>query len=173
MEKKSKSNSPIAGAGDALELVEVEMEDRNLQDLFDRFDSKKRAFLLALSQLGTVSEAARSVGIDRTTIYVWKQKDPDFARACESARYQGLENLADDLEKVAYERAREKSDVLTIFLLKGYRPHLFRERVEDRRQRVVVQLSISSGKGTREYLIDSDTAPPHPAIDVETETETE
>ncbi|HHV36167.1 MAG TPA: hypothetical protein GXX59_11475, partial [Syntrophomonadaceae bacterium] len=35
---------------------------------------KKRAFLVAYSEVGNISQAAELAGVDRSTIYVWKDR---------------------------------------------------------------------------------------------------
>lgn len=50
------------------------------------FDNRCRtAFLKALADTGSASCAAAMVGIDRTTAYVWRQRDPGFAARWQKA----------------------------------------------------------------------------------------
>jgi len=88
---------------------------------------QKRAALIAYVQTGTVSGAMRAVRMGRTSWYRWKSEDPQFAEAIADA--EGA--AADRLEEVAIKRAiaaKDPSDVLLIFLLKGMRPEKYRER---------------------------------------------
>ena len=105
---------------------------------------KKGAVIKAFCQLGTVSAACEVAQIDRTTHYDWLKTDPQYAEAFDQAR----SIAADSLEQEAIRRARDgwqepvyqggkligtvlkKSDVLLIFLLKGFKPEKFRERHE-------------------------------------------
>jgi|TARA_R100000049_G_C1886847_1_gene41307 hypothetical protein len=49
---------------------------------FDKIQHrKKRAFLLAYSESGSITEAAETVKIDRTTHYDWKKNDADYPAA--------------------------------------------------------------------------------------------
>jgi hypothetical protein len=112
---------------------------------------KKRAMLAALARTGVVVEACRAAKVGRTSHYAWLKEDPQYAAAVEDA----MEQAADLLEAEARLRAtegveepiigrvgkdqdgvittvRKKSDTLLIFLLKGRRPEVFRERAEVR-----------------------------------------
>ena len=115
---------------------------------------KKRAYLLALSFCGNVTLAAKAAGIDRATVYVWRNgKAGRENRHCDeaflSAEAMAKEMAADRLEEEAWRRAVEGveepvgfyrgkagawvkrySDTLLIFLLKGLRPEKYRERYE-------------------------------------------
>lgn len=117
--------------------------------------AKKRAYLKALEQAGTITIAADAVGINRTTPQAWRATDPDFVIAEQTA----LNSFADRLEKEAVRRAvegvrkkkftakgepvfdpetgdqyveREFSDTLLIFMLKGARPDKYKDRLDVR-----------------------------------------
>lgn len=101
----------------------------------------QKAFLAALAETGIVLHAAAAAGIQRNTAYNRRLNDPDFAAAWDEA----IEDAADRLEQEARRRAyegtdepvfyrgeqcgaiRRYSDRLLEFLLKGMRPHKFRE----------------------------------------------
>ena len=68
----------------------------------------KKAAITAYREYGTVYHACLAAGIGRRTWYDWKDADESF-RA--------------DVE------AKESSDTLLIFLLKGHKPDVFRERI--------------------------------------------
>lgn len=91
--------------------------------------AKKRAFLEAIAyKAWTLEQAAEIAGCDRNSHYHWLKKDEEYRRAFELA----LEMRADRLEDLAYKRAAEidePSDTLLIFLLKGAKPHKYKERV--------------------------------------------
>lgn len=87
---------------------------------------KKRAFLAAFAVLGNVSRAAASAGIDRRTHTTWKTEDGDYADAFVDAREHGADALVEEAQR----RAFVGSDTLLIFLLKGLRPEVYRERYE-------------------------------------------
>ena len=74
---------------------------------------------LAAHKLGmSVVNAARVAGVERRTIYRWRDKDPAFAKAWRQAR----EGLVEDLEMEAYKRAFKGNDRLLMFLLRSYKP---------------------------------------------------
>lgn len=80
-------------------------------------------FLKSLASSGNVSTAAKAAGITRQAAYKQYATDADFAAAWEEA----IDEAADMLEAVAYERAKEGgSDRLLIFLLQAARPHKYR-----------------------------------------------
>lgn len=101
--------------------------------------AKKRAFLAAYSQVGTITHAAKAAGVDRTLHFHWMKTDEEFADAFAQAR----ESFADELEFEAMRRARhgvqqdvfykgvkiatkrDYSDALIIFMLKGARPEKY------------------------------------------------
>lgn len=89
-------------------------------------DQKRTDFLNALREVPNVGAACRRVHCSRTTVYNLRKEDPTFAAEWDEAIEDGL----DELESVAASRAIDKSDLLMIFLLKGYRPEKFRERMD-------------------------------------------
>jgi hypothetical protein len=44
-------------------------------------DENKKAFLEQLAKCCSVMASAQAIGIDRTTVYLWLEKDPAFAKA--------------------------------------------------------------------------------------------
>lgn len=64
---------------------------------------KKRAFLAAYAECGTVTRAAEIAGIERNTHYVWLKDDPDYAKACEAAYEQAAERLEQEARRRAVE----------------------------------------------------------------------
>ena len=104
---------------------------------------KQRDFLVKYLEVATIFHAAAAVGITRKTHYDWLDHDPEYATAFADAR----ECATDVLEKEARRRAvdgvdepvyqgrrlvghiRKYSDTLLIFLMKGARPDIYRERV--------------------------------------------
>lgn len=108
--------------------------------------AKKRLFLLAFMEIGTLRHGCEAADVHPTTVRTWKREDPAFAREFEAA----YEFSIDLLEKEAIRRAfdgweetvyqggkavgtvRKFSDVLLIFLMKGARPGKYRDnsRVE-------------------------------------------
>lgn len=103
---------------------------------------RKKAFLAAYRATANKSKAAEAAKISRASHYKWLNDDPqyviDFEQACKDA--------ADLLEDEAIRRAhegviepvfyqgkpagaiRKYSDTLLMFLLRGFRPEVYRER---------------------------------------------
>ncbi|HEX2243368.1 MAG TPA: IS630 transposase-related protein [Gammaproteobacteria bacterium] len=88
---------------------------------------KKAKFLSVLAGGGSVTLAARAIGIARKNVYAWRNKDEQFKADWNDAVEQGT----DRLEDAALERAvKEKSDTMIIFLLKSRRNEKYAERQE-------------------------------------------
>jgi hypothetical protein len=111
-------------------------------------DVKKKAYILALAQVGTKVQAARIAGVHPCTPYSsqWRNDHP-LQLAVKAAE----EAAADLIEAEAFRRGVEGtleptgwykgepgayvtkySDVLNIFLLKGLRPDKYKDRVQMR-----------------------------------------
>ena len=97
-------------------------------DSYNTAHPKKRAFLIAYSRAGNISQACAAVGIGRRTHYDWLASDTEYEAGFQLAG----EYAADALEAEARRRAFEGSDLLLIFLLKGLRPERYRERYDHR-----------------------------------------
>lgn len=86
----------------------------------------KRKFIEALKINGIVSEAAKIAGISRDRAYEVRILDPKFAAKWAEA----IETSVDDLEKEAFRRAKEGSDALMMFALKGNRPAKYGDKTK-------------------------------------------
>lgn len=109
-----------------------------------KLTKEKRAKFLRIlvDSGGHVTKAARAVALARGYMYQVRERDPQFAADWDAAIEEGTENL----EREAYRRAfkgtrkpvfqggelvghiQEYSDTLTIFLLKGRRPTVYRDQ---------------------------------------------
>ena len=85
---------------------------------------EKQKFIPAHKGGATVSEAADHAGVSRTTVYKWRTKDPEFAKAFAEAR----DTLIEELEMEAYKRAIDGDDKLLILLLKAYKPKRYGDK---------------------------------------------
>lgn len=85
-------------------------------------------FLEALAKSPDVSQACKTVGINRTTAYRRRQADEDFAIAWADAHALSL----DKLEAALFRRAVDTDTTAAIFLLKSHRPDVYgdRQRIE-------------------------------------------
>jgi len=81
----------------------------------DKTEQHKKAMLEALEKsLGVVTTACRSVGIGRTTHYLWMDKDPEYKKAV-----QDLENVAlDYAETKLHSQITKENPTAIIFYLK-------------------------------------------------------
>ena len=55
---------------------------------------------LALARGGTVSAAADSIGVHRSSIYNWFKSDPNFKQAIEEVRREWNERLIDEMRRL-------------------------------------------------------------------------
>ncbi|MDO4691884.1 MAG: phBC6A51 family helix-turn-helix protein [Porphyromonadaceae bacterium] len=77
--------------------------------------TRKRRFLDALSaSLGNISEAAKSVGINRRTYYDWIKDDQEFSQSVDSIS----ESQIDYVESKLLERINDGDTTATIYYLK-------------------------------------------------------
>ena len=97
---------------------------------------KKRAWLVAYAQVGTITGAKKLTGMDWRNHYHWLGKDPEYKTAFEIARQIAGDMIEDaiieaamdgDEVPVIYEgkitqHYRRKSDVLRMFALKARKP---------------------------------------------------
>lgn len=113
-----------------------------------RFRNWQDPFIAELADCGNISAACKAAGVQRTTAYRTRDKDPIFARRWDDAINKAL----DSLEQEAWRRAREGvtriepimyqgeqvaekiiteySDNLITFLLKANRPGKYREQIK-------------------------------------------
>jgi hypothetical protein len=101
----------------------------------------KAVFLAEFAATGNVSAAARKAGIARPYAYEARNNDAIFAAAWEDAREIAADAAELELRRRAIEgtlrpvffrgeecgQIREYSDVLLMFMLKGLRPHVYRD----------------------------------------------
>ncbi len=85
--------------------------------------SKRGQFLTILRDCGTVTAAAKAIGITRQAAYLAKDNYPTFALEWE----QAIESATDKLVDVAVQRASKAngSDAVLMFLLRGHRPSVY------------------------------------------------
>ena len=81
----------------------------------DKTEQHKKAMLEALEQsLGVVTSACKSVGIGRTTHYLWMENDPEYRRAVDD-----LSNVAlDYAESKLHSQIKKENPTAIIFYLK-------------------------------------------------------
>jgi transposase-like protein len=107
-------------------------------------DYYKRQFLAALAKGKTPTHAAQESGLGRSTAYLLRSQDPQFAREWSEAVAEGIDRLEDEAYRRAVEGVRrpvfhggvkvgeitEYSDRLLIQLLRRRRPEVYSPRHE-------------------------------------------
>jgi len=97
-------------------------------------------FLHRLMNTGNISAAVRDSGLSRSTVYFWRAHDPEFAARWDEALAEATDKLVfearrralDGIEEVQYFKGepvgtiRKYSDQLLMFLLRAYRPAVYR-----------------------------------------------
>ena len=115
----------------------------NQSEIYKNTTARKRAFLVAYAKCGTVTSAARSIGINPATPYDWlKHNNDDFKANFEQAK----QSFADSLESLAFERVqtRDTNDVLLITLLNAHKPEKYRPNTQgsnDQATEVIAKLT--------------------------------
>lgn len=99
------------------------MQARVVMDRTERTAKRQEVFLAALADGLSATAACEAAGLSRAHTYAWRSEDPEFAEAWDRALDQGT----DKLEDIAMARAKEKSDVLMIVMLKARRPEKYAE----------------------------------------------
>lgn len=107
--------------------------------------ARKRLFLASIARWGSVTRAAQETGIHKSSHYEWMQRDPVYAAAYKQAEDEAIEAMEAEARRRAvegvskpvfgkggevYGHITEYSDQLLMFLLKGKRPEVYRERVD-------------------------------------------
>jgi hypothetical protein len=82
-------------------------------------------FLQEYATTGHVSNSAAVAGVSRDAIYKARENNEEFAAAFQRAR----KIAGHELEGVAVQRAKNHSDTLLIFLLKGLMPDVYGDKV--------------------------------------------
>ena len=90
----------------------------------------QKAFLAALQNTGSVTQAAEAARISRVTAYELRKLDPAFATLWDQALETGADLLADEARR----RAFLGSDVLLMFLMKGLQPQSGESHTQPSRQ---------------------------------------
>ena len=88
-----------------------------------RTPQNELAFIDGLANSLSVTGAAKNAGLCVRTLYQWREKDAAFAKRWADS----VEAGTDTLEDIATERAKDKSDLLMIFLMKARRPEKYRD----------------------------------------------
>lgn len=98
-------------------------------------DEKQRLFCESLEEFGSVADACRAAGLDRSTAYRWQGEDKTFAKAWDDAFQVRL----DALEKALFKRGEDTSDRAAFGMLKAHRRETYGDKVEvTRKGRIIL-----------------------------------
>ena len=110
--------------------------------------AKQKAFLDAYSQRANITAACGVAGIKRATVFVWRERDEQFALAYREADLIATERLENEAwrrategtrykkallwhgEVIGYDEKIEYSDALLIMLLKARKPDVYRDKLD-------------------------------------------
>lgn len=117
------------------EKKEREKNIAGFRELYPTLTDEQVNVLANFITTDNLAKAASMSGLSKGLPYRWMRENPEFAEAY----YDADQIIADELEQVGYERAKEKSDLLLIFKLKGKRPGKYNDklvtvRLEERRE---------------------------------------
>lgn len=87
-------------------------------------EHKKKQFIEAFANIGTIIGAAKAVAINRDTVLAWRKADKDFDEAFQTAQ----NTLTEKLESVAMDKALAGNETMLIFMLKARSPKKYLER---------------------------------------------
>ena len=140
--------------------------------------AKKRAFLAAYAECGTITGAVESACCDRTSHYHWLKTDPDYVEAFHLAHEMAIDAHEDEASRRAlgWDETRytddgrsyvirKYSDTMLIFRLKALRPEKYRETAKrDERQDIsdllkAVLLELADRSQARDVTPEADWAP--------------
>jgi hypothetical protein len=112
---------------------------------------------------GALSKAARRAKVDRPTHYNWLKEDPWYVEAFGQAVIEAGDSLQDKLTEIAF----EGNVTAAIFLLKGLKSQLFKER-----QAVEVQWSgdLAELSASRLDALERSLLAAHPQLALEGQT---
>lgn len=105
--------------------------------------ARKDAFLVSFAQHGIVTRACRDAGIDRSTVYVWKEHDETFLLRYNQALEEAKDALREEIRRRAVDGWEEEvyqlgkyagsvhkySDLLLMFHSKALMPE-YREKTQ-------------------------------------------
>jgi hypothetical protein len=126
----------------------------------------QRRMLEALARGMSPTSAANAAGVGRSTAYLWRQEDPEFAVKWDEAVANGIDLLEDEARRRAVEGVKrpvyrrgvlvgeitEYSDGLLIFLLKRRRPEVYGDRMTRREKLTPKVLSLEESRSRLKRL---------------------
>lgn len=92
-------------------------------------EEKKELFLKSYSSKFSIHAVCETVGVDRTTVFRWRENDPKFAEKFNAIDSQITDTLQQRAITRALTDADQSSATLLIFLLKARLPEVYREKI--------------------------------------------
>ncbi len=119
--------------------------EENAQCFHEIAHIKKKMFLAAYCEVGTVTKAAKIAGITRHTHYDWLANDTDYPAWFTKAEQQANEKIEAEIKRRAVDgvlkpvfyqgkivgHVKEYSDNLLMFYAKGAMPEKYKERISN------------------------------------------
>jgi hypothetical protein len=120
-------------------------------------DAYKHLLLKALAKGKSPAWAAEEAGIGRSTAWLWRRNDPEFAAAWDEAVAEGVDRLEDEAHRRAVEgynsrpiyqkgkkvgEIREYSNSLLALLLKSRRPEVYARGDRAPTQNVLLNMTL-------------------------------
>jgi hypothetical protein len=130
-------------------------------------DAYKQLLLKALAKGKSPAWAAAEAGIERSTAWLWRKNDPEFAAAWDEAVTEGVDRLEDEAHRRAVEgynsrpiyhkgrkvgEIREYSDSLLGLLLKSRRPEVYARGDRAPTQNVFLNMTLQEHNKRLERL---------------------
>jgi hypothetical protein len=104
-------------------MPENEKKEESLEELVSKIEHpNKLLFLEKYPAFAKITETARAIGISQDLVFYWRNHDEPFARAFEEVKKRVRMTRLEELEAEAYKRAKEKSDLLLMFMVKQLDP---------------------------------------------------
>ena len=86
--------------------------------------AQKLRFLTARQLGATIAQAAQMIDVGERTVYDWRERDPEFAKAWDI----GPDYLIENIEAGTFRSAIQGDRQLRMFLLKAHKPATYHQR---------------------------------------------
>ena len=99
--------------------IKDDTKDKTINPKEAKHKSQKEAYILSLVQGSSHKEATEAAQTNTTTVWEWKQKDPDFAKAITVALESRIKVVEDALYATATGKEGKAKVIAQIFWLKN------------------------------------------------------
>lgn len=116
-----------------MSMMENNTEEQEYEELLAQIThEKKRAFLENYPKFCITKHTCEAIGIDESSIYIWRKKDEIFNNAFGELKKRidntRLQKYEAELDKRVLETPSKQSDILLMFGLKALHPDKYREK---------------------------------------------